>query len=237
MAVQPPDAPPIRDPVLLSTDDVGAPLSDRAYRHLAEAIIRGDIPPGAKLSEPDLSRRLGISRGPLREAVRQLEERGLVRRRPRAGVTAVRLSDAEILDLFIAREPLEGMAARLAAERATPPDIARLRAILREEEDDPRGTNRRFHAEVARLSGSARILAILESDLYRLIRNWNHGTRIAAGRGARAAEEHRRITDAIADHDGELAELLTRRHIAAARAVMHASLLAGRPHDTREEEA
>ncbi|WP_223880692.1 GntR family transcriptional regulator [Roseococcus microcysteis] len=235
--MKPADVPPFPEPPILSTNADGAPLSDLAYRHLAEAIIRGDIPPGAKLSEPDLSRRLGISRGPLREAVRQLEERGLVRRRPRAGVTAVRLSAAEILDLFIAREPLEGMAARLAAERATPADIARLRAILREEEEDPRGTNRRFHAEVARLSGSARILAILESDLYRLIRNWNHGTRIAAGRGARAAEEHRRITDAIADHDGELAELLTRRHIAAARAVMHASLLAGRPHDTREEEA
>jgi DNA-binding GntR family transcriptional regulator len=222
---------------LLSTDRASAPLSEQAYRRLAEAIIRGDIPPGTKLSEPDLARRLGISRGPLREAVRQLEEQGLVRRRPRAGVTAVRLSDAEMLDLFIAREPLEGMAARLAAERATGADIACLRAILREEEHEPLGANRRFHAAVARISGSARILAILESDLYRLIRNWRHERRIGSGRGARAAEEHRRITDAIADGDGELAELLMRRHIAAARAVLHASLLAERPHTPTEDNA
>lgn len=212
-------------------------MSEHAYRALAEAIIRGEIAPGAKLSEPELARRLGISRGPLREAVRQLEERGLVRRRPRAGVTAVQLSADDMLDLFTAREPLEGMAARLASGRATAAGVERLRAILRDEGQQGDGTNRRFHAEVARLSGSARIMAILESDIYRLMRNWRHGKRIAAGRGARAAEEHRRITDAIAERDGELAELLMRRHIAAARAVLHADLLAEWPQTTTEEHA
>lgn len=207
-----------------------APLSDLAYRALADAIIEGSIQPGAKLSEPDLARRFGISRGPLREAVRRLEGRGLVVRRPRAGVRAIALSRADIIDMFVVREALEGMAARLGAQRRTAEDIATLRRLVADQNtaiDTARLAARgvwSFHGAVARIAASPRIVEVLESDRYRLIRNYRHTARIATERGSRSVEEHRRIVDAIAAGDAELAELLMRRHIAAALMVLLDSL-------------
>lgn len=221
---------------LAGSDGRPPPLADRAHAALVEAIVSGDIPPGAKISEPDLARRLGISRGPLREAVRRLEERGLVQRRPHAGVRVVELSLSDVLDVFTVREALEGMAARLAALRRTEADIDDLRALVERQaasirtgaDADLRREEASFHSAVARLSGSAQIMSILGSDLHRMIRNYRLRMRVAAaGRGERAVEEHRRIVDAIAEQDTDLAELLMRRHVAAARTVLHADLVAG----------
>jgi DNA-binding GntR family transcriptional regulator len=209
-----------------------APLSDLAFEFLAEAIIEGRIAPGAKLNEPELARSLGISRGPLREAVRRLEEQGLVRRRPRAGVRAVALSAATVIDMFVVREALEGMAARLAAERRTEEDVAALRRLVAHQADalvEPapvRGVWS-LHGAIARIAASPRITEVLESQLYRLIRHYRHAERIGEGRARRSVEEHRRIVEAIAERDGELAELLMRRHIAAARQVLQTHLASG----------
>lgn len=211
-----------------------APLSDLAFEALAEAIIDGRIGPGAKLNEPELARSLGISRGPLREAVRRLEEQGLVRRRPRAGVRAVALSPEAMIDMFIVREALEGMAARLAAERRTEGDVTALRRLVASQSDallEPvpvRGVWN-FHGAIARIAASPRITEVLESQLYRLIRQFRHKERIGGGRGGRSVEEHRRIVEAIAERDAELAELLMRRHVAAARAVLETRIAAADP--------
>lgn len=220
---------------ILAETEVGEsrqPLSERAHRALAEAIIRGSLPPGMRIAEAQLAQRFGISRAPLREAVRRLEESGLVRRRPHASLRVTALQPEQMIEMFVLREALEGMAARLAATRATEAEVAELRGIVEAQAQGMIATpmasgdrDWRFHAAITRISGNAQIHALLESDLYRLLRNFRHPDRIQTGRGERAIEEHRRIVAAIEERDPELAELQMRRHIAAARALLHASLI------------
>src|SRR5690348_16382159 len=92
-------------------------LSDQALERITELIIRGDLEPGSRVQEAVLARQLGISRGPLREAISRLEGRGLLIRVPHIGVKVANPSLEEILDLYMMREVLEGLACRLAAER------------------------------------------------------------------------------------------------------------------------
>ena len=95
---------------------VSASLSSEALNKVIEAITSGEFEPGQRISEAELARNLGISRGPLREALGRLEGR-LVNRKPRIGVHVISLTRDELDSLFLTREALEGMAARLAAER------------------------------------------------------------------------------------------------------------------------
>ncbi|RYG95677.1 MAG: GntR family transcriptional regulator, partial [Alphaproteobacteria bacterium] len=93
-------------------------LSAEAFDKVVEAITSGEFEPGQRLSEAELARNLGISRGPLREALGRLEGR-LVKRTPRIGVHVISFTREDLESLFLTREALEGMSARLAAERMT----------------------------------------------------------------------------------------------------------------------
>ena len=90
-------------------------ITERLYRQLGKAIVEGEIQAGSKLSEPELALRYGVSRGPLREAIRRLEAVNLVELKPNVGARVVSLSLEQLLDVYLVREALEGMAARLAA--------------------------------------------------------------------------------------------------------------------------
>ena len=105
------------------------PLRHDAYAALYEAILLGHIPPGERLVEAEIARQMGISRGPLREAIRQLEQDGLVEYRPRRGAVVAELTRERVLDAYSTRVELEGFAARLAAQRMTAADAARLAAL------------------------------------------------------------------------------------------------------------
>ena len=94
-------------------------LSEQVFRRIQAAIVKGEIAPGSKISEPELARTYGISRGPLREAIHRLEGQRLLVRVPHIGARVVSLSHAELIELYEIRESLEGMACRLAAERMT----------------------------------------------------------------------------------------------------------------------
>src|SRR5687768_16591695 len=91
-------------------------IGDKLYEALTSAIVTGEIAPGEKLSEPAIARRHGISRAPVREAIRRLQERGLVTYVANQGARVAEPSAAEFLALLDVREATEGMAARLAAE-------------------------------------------------------------------------------------------------------------------------
>ncbi len=209
-------------------------LSDRAYAALREAIITGALPPGSKISEPMVARRFGISRGPLREAIRRLEERQLVTRVPQRGVRVVELSAETLIDIFLVREVLEGLAARLAAERISQTDIDDLHRLLDAHETAldasdiyyQRDRDWDFHYRIAVCSGSRKLAELLGSDFYQLVRLYRYQHALAPGRARRAWLEHRSILAAIADRDGELAEFLMRRHVATARTVVQTALLA-----------
>lgn len=203
------------------------PVSDRLFDQLAEAIVGGELAAGARISEPDLAARYGTSRAPLREAIRRLEERKLVSRIAHQGARVAVLSPARIAEIYTVREALEGIAAREAATRITGADLDRLRAHIEthktmlacEDSDDYRQgvADDDFHFVIIRASGNATLIDLLLDQYYALIRMFRRQHRQVAGRARRALVEHRRITEALADHDADLAELLMRRHIAAAR--------------------
>ena len=218
---------PLADRALGEPPVEGRSLSETLFEQLSEAIVRGEFAPGQKLSEPRLAARFGVSRGSLREAIRRLEERRLVTRSPRQGVRVVAPNGQKAIELMLMREVLEGLAAREAARRVTPPEVAELRAMLarhRQTLGDPEAlvywqerVDSDFHFAVARFSGNGELCALLCEAYYPLLRLYRMQHRMVPGRARRALLEHERIVEAIADKDSELAELLMRRHIARAR--------------------
>jgi DNA-binding GntR family transcriptional regulator len=104
-------------------------LSDEVFLTLSKAIISGELPPGQRLDEPSVCRRFGVSRTPVREALRRLGGTGLVEVVPRRGVTVRRLSAEGLTDMFDALGEFEGLCARLSAERMTPLERRRLQVL------------------------------------------------------------------------------------------------------------
>ena len=202
-------------------------LSERLFEQIRGAIERGDIAAGSKISEPELARRFGVSRGPLREAIGRLEACGLVERRANVGARVVTLSSEGLLEIFQVREALESMAARLAAEHMTDEEIAGLRELLDQhgrqiDEDSGQAYFQKigdldFHYRIVQGSGNSRLIRLLCNDLYQLVRVYRYQFGMASRRGPRAFGEHEHIVDAIERGDGELAELLMRHHIRASR--------------------
>jgi DNA-binding GntR family transcriptional regulator len=204
-----------------------ATLADSLFDRLRQALVAGDIPPGTKISEPELARSFGVSRGPLREAIGRLEACGLVSRRPNVGARVVSLSAADLVEIYHVREALEGMAARLAAERMSEGEIAAMQVLLEQhrrqvEREDGQAYFQKegdldFHYRIVQGSRNERLIQLLCNDLYDLVRMYRYQFGMASRRARRALEEHAQIVDAIGEHDGESAELLMRRHIRASR--------------------
>jgi len=202
-------------------------LSEHVFRRIQSAIVRGEIAPGSKISEPELARAYGISRGPLREAIHRLEGQRLLVRIPHVGARVVSLSHAELIELYEIRESLEGMACRLAAERMTVEEIDELRRVLDTHEQDAafkagvgyyqQEGDFDFHYRIIQGSGNRTLSQMLCGELYQLVRMYRIQFSATPNRPRQAFAEHHRILDAIAERDGELAELLMRRHISASK--------------------
>ncbi|MEE9254788.1 MAG: GntR family transcriptional regulator [Pseudomonadales bacterium] len=205
----------------------GDTLAEQVLERIQAAIVAGALPPGSKISEPEFARSFGVSRGPLREAIRRLEARRLVEFVPHIGARVTSLTVEQLSDIYQVREGLEGMAARLAAERMEPGEVDALAALLERHAASPElsaGTgyfqpeyDSDFHYRIAHASRNEVLAQLLGQDLYHLVRMYRHRFSAYEGRPQRALEEHRRIVAAIRDGDGELAEILMRRHIAGAR--------------------
>ncbi|SET70152.1 transcriptional regulator, GntR family [Marinobacter segnicrescens] len=201
--------------------------ADEAFDCLQTAIVKGELAPGEKIGELDLCERFNLTRGPVREALGRLESRGLLVRRPHAGVRVVSVSAAELLELYRIREVMEGLAARQAAERMTDQEIADLQATLDSHEamiEEALGQayyqaegDYDFHHRIATGSRNTKLAQMLLGDLYYMVRMYRYRLSTSSGRPHRALGEHRRIVEAIAQRDGELAEFLMKRHINAAR--------------------
>ncbi len=213
------------DSVLPEAENTTIP--DRIFSLIKEAIVEGDIPAGSKISEPELARAYGISRGPLREAIGRLEACGLVVRRPNVGARVVTLSSSQLIEIFHIREALEGMAARLAAQHMSDEEIADLRRLLGQhgeqiERDTEHAYFQRegdldFHYRIVQGSHNTRMINLLCNDLYHLVRLYRYQFGMSSKRGPRAFVEHEHIVDAIERRDAEMAELMMRAHIRASR--------------------
>ena len=227
----------------VDTNDTASPvvivpertLAQQLFRQISEAIIRGDLEPGSKISEPVLARKYGVSRGPLREALHRLEERRLVTRIPHVGPRVVTFTVTMLQEIFVVREALEGMAAREAARSGTLEDIAAIRthherSMSPERSSDSevsqryklRSADADFHALIAHASRNPTLITLLCSDLDLLLRFYRSRQRDLVGRVQRIFVEHERILEAIEERDADMAELLMRRHVAAAREALSA---------------
>jgi len=189
-----------------------------AYDQLLAAIDSGELPPGSRLRESQLAERFGISRTPVREALRRLEAQGLVAHEPHRGVVVAQLDYDQLGELYAVREVLEGTAARLAARHASPEEIEILRDLAATHAamvDDPQAlaeANKRFHRQINRACHNRYLNAMLENMRVNLAL-LSGTTFTLAERRRVVAEEHAGIVEAIAEGDEEKAETLARRHI------------------------
>lgn len=187
-----------------------AALGDRVFHALLEQIHSGAIPPGTEIREARIAAEMGVSRGPVREAVRRLQGLELITRESWQRARVVRLSRAAMIDLFQLREALEGCAARLAAERMQPSSA---QALLAQFEPLIDGPDLDFHELVAVSSGNERLVRTLCGDLYHLLKLYRRQSGAVPERKSQAADEHRAIAAAIAAGEGDQAEALMRAHI------------------------
>ena len=209
-------------------------LSDQVFTELKEAIIKGGLTQGSKIIEDDIAKQYGISRGPLREAIRRLEGLRLLVRKPRAGTRVVTLTHSMMEEIYTVREALEGMSARLAATRMSDIEIAELQQLLESHQstiDQSKGKeyfqregDLDFHFRIAKASNNQWLMDLLSSELYQLLRMCRHRSSQTPERPLRALSEHKQITEAIANRDPELAELLMRRHISGAWKIVNTLL-------------
>lgn len=211
--------------MLIDTPQQGT-LADLASRRLAQSIVTGELAQGQKLNEAELAERFGMGRGPLREALRHLEGMRLVKRIPNAGARVVVLDRKTLCDLYTVREALEGMACRIAATQMSDDEITRLSTLLDQHEKQIQKQASKvyaqsegdldFHYQIARGSRNQMLMDMLGSEQYQLLRMCRYRTSRNAQRTQPALSQHRQIVNALANRDGELAELLMRRHIQGA---------------------
>ncbi len=208
-------------------DDSGV-LTDGVVQKLEQLIFGGRYQPGEKLREQLLAQELGVSRGPLREAIRTLEGRRLLERTPRAGVQVVGVSLSDLEQILVTREALEGMAARQAAENMTVAEVNALRQTVSGLETRPQdvpgavfsaGPDNDFHRLIAKGSRNRWLENLLVKDVYSLLRLY----RMQAARRPDVSDslaEHHTIIDRIHARDGEGAEAAMRAHLRRSRARM-----------------
>lgn len=203
---------------------------EAAFEKIKEAIIKGHFKPGEKLVEQTLAQEMGVSRTPVREAIRRLEAEGFVVSIPRKGVVVSRADKEEIVQLYSIRAELEGLAARWAIENADEDDIQKLdEAISRMEEAAASGdldgvvqSNTLFHDAIAQASKS-RILCTLLKTLQDNIQRFRFQSLHLPGRPEAALAEHKEIVAAIKEKKTEEADRLLKEHLqnACAAALAH----------------
>lgn len=200
-------------------------LRERIVARLRAAIVAGDLPPKSRLMEPELAKRLSVSRTPLREAIRQLEAEGLLATVPRVGTFVAEVTPRDLEDIYAIRAVLEGLAARQAAENPDPAKAAQLHAILAElakKTADYRVYHEaagRFHDAVFGLSGNHRLQAMYHTLTHQVARLRTLSLAVSK-RPEVSLREHRRIAAAILRGQGAEAERLMRSHIEGALAVL-----------------
>jgi DNA-binding GntR family transcriptional regulator len=201
----------------------GNSFSDRVERALRDRILRGDVAPGARLNEVEIAGELGVSRGPIREALQRLASDGLVELQAHRGAFVRRLGPAQVRDLFEVRLALETTVARLAAQRATDAQRAALEALLRAGADPTGDADRRFqgahdlHARLADATANPALAAhvTLVNQALRLLRTRSGEV---PARAEHAVAEHAAIVAAVRAGDADRAAAAMEAHLRSALA-------------------
>ncbi|WP_088188629.1 GntR family transcriptional regulator [Desulfosporosinus sp. FKA] len=206
------------------------PLREIVFESMREAILNGVLEPGERLMEIQLAEEMGVSRTPVREAIRKLELENFVVMIPRKGAYVAGVSLKDVADVFEIRSALEGLAAGLAAERVTDEELEQMEQALfyraHEGEMDLEQivkSDTDFHALVYKASRNERLIQIL-ANLREQIQRFRSTSLAVPGRNKDAIEEHRMIVEALRNHNSEEAQALAMAHIVTAENVMFETL-------------
>ncbi len=195
-------------------------IADQAYTYLRDQIIMVELEPGAPINERALVEQLGVSRTPIREAIRRLSSEGLIEIQPNVGTFVSRLSLTKLEEGHLIRSSLEGATIRSAAERFDAAADARLeKAMARHRNAEERGVSREviaaddaFHKAIVDCSGFPNVWTIIchaRAELDRL----RHMTTQVPGRSSEAIREHTEIIDALRTGDPDLCQQKLQRHL------------------------
>lgn len=216
-SLDPTDVAELPEPVELAEPHYDT-LGDEAFDRILKLILDCELSPGSVVNESTLANRFGISRGPVREAIRRLQGIQLVTREPHFRARVVTLSPLEVKELFQTREALEGFACRLATEEMADESLAELERDLTNANSAAAGVGSfDFHQRVVLGAGNQRIINTLFGDLYHLIRIYRRMSGSVPERKEIAFQEHWQIIRAMKTRDPDLAESLMRSHVRRAR--------------------
>lgn len=200
--------------------------SDMVYAVLHEAILSGILSPGQRLREESFAALFSVSRTPVREALVRLEATGVAHRVPRRGLIVGQITPQEIVEVYVVRETIDGLASYLAAQYATPGDVAHLasindeftRAAERGDANEMARLNLEFHTAVALAARNSLLLQFIE-HIHRLVRRFPGTTFQHPGRAMSAVEEHEQLIAAIRAGDAERARQIASASMATARRI------------------
>ena len=193
-------------------------LSGRVFQKIREDILDGKYKENDELRENTIGKELGVSRTPVREALRQLELEGLVTIIPNRGAYVTGISQKDIWDIYMVRSHLEGLCARWATEHITEKQLDELEETLMlsefqmNRESGFSVLDGRFHAILYDASGS-RILSHVLTDFHNYVQMARKSSIVSEERARKSIREHRQILRAIKERDAEMAEQLANEHI------------------------
>ncbi len=204
--------------MILETD--ARSLRIRVFNAIENAILNGEYKDGDSLNELKISKELGVSRTPVREALMQLELEGLVNNIPNKGAVVVGVSEQDTRDIYEIRIRIEGLASRLCAEKITEDELKALEKIvdlqefylMKNDTEQIWKLDSDFHKIIYDASRS-RPLRFMLSNFHNYIKKARDDSLQTEGRAEKTVAEHRAILCAIKDNNGALAEELTARHI------------------------
>ena len=183
-------------------------LGGQIFNRIRDDILSGNYTPGEELKEATLGKQLGVSRTPVREALRQLDLEGLVEIAPNRGAKVIGISRKDVEDIYHMRARLEGLAARKAAEQIKEEELAELEEVILLSE---------FHVkkpeskQMVRLDG--RFHEHVLTDFLHYVKMARSHSVKTEHRAQESVKEHKRILEAIRQRDGDLAEQLANEHI------------------------
>lgn len=204
--------------IVMSNETAPTSAETEAYGYLLNKIRHGQLAPGTRLRAEEIATEIGMSRMPVREALRRLDADGLVILRPNRGAIVANYGGAEISEMFAIRSVLEGLAVRLATPHCGPDQLEEMYALLARmtwaERDGERWVSRHwaFHHYVCSLSGATRLVREIER-LHTLLEPYLRIWLTHVEKPIDATEDHRRLIEALATGQPDEAERAMRQHV------------------------
>ena len=194
-------------------------LADQVFEHLESDILSGKYSRGEVLTETKLSSELGVSRTPIREALRRLEQEHLIEESGKGSVV-IGVTEKDLEDIYLIRSKIEGLAAAFAAENHTEKQLEELREelelqefyVAKKDADRIKKMDNKFHNKVYELSGSIIFFDTL-LPLHKKVQKFRKASVESKSRATASAEEHRKIYEAIAEGNSQKAEEYAKAHV------------------------